>query len=228
MRHLAVLLTFAALPLAAEEPVLKATRAKADFDITADPASPHWKSVPAHKAAVDPFGKPAGANAFDFKVQWTPQFVYFHFACPYSDLNLKPSPATKEETNKLWDWDVTEIFIGSDFANIHQYKEYQVSPQSEWVDLDIDRKNPKPQAWAWNSGFTVAASIDKAKNIWYGAMKIPVSSFAAAPAKAGAEYRMNVYRLAGKAPARQSVMWTPTENRSHHTPEKFGKLVLGQ
>jgi hypothetical protein len=229
MKHKALVLVLAAIPVLAQEAVIKAPRAKADFTITANPDSPQWKGVPAHKAAVDPFGKPAAA-AFDFRIQWTPQFVYFQFTCPYTELNLKPSPATKEETNKLWEWDVAEVFIGADMANIHQYREYQVSPQNEWVDLDIDRKNPRPQAHTWNSGFSVDASIDKAKNAWYGAMKIPVSSIngVSGPAKAGLELRMNVYRLDGKVPNRQSIMWNPVQVRSHHTPEKFGKLILAQ
>lgn len=67
---------------------------------------------------------------------------------------LKPNPDTKNETYALWDWDVTEVFIGAvDFNAHHRYREYQVSPQGEWVDLDIDRKAMNgPSAVKWNSG----------------------------------------------------------------------------
>lgn len=213
----------------AQDIILRAPRAASDFDITADAASAHWKNVPAHRAGVDPMGRPAGENSFDFRLQWTPRFLYFQFTCPYTELNLKPDPVTAKETNKLWEWDVAEVFIGSDFTNIHQYREYQVSPLAEWVDLDIDRKQPKPEGgWLWNSNFTVAASIDKERKIWYGAMKVPFASITPSAVKAGSEFRINVYRLAGKAPSRQSIMWTPVMVRSHHTPEKFGKLVLSQ
>jgi hypothetical protein len=54
----------------------------------------------------------------------------------YEELYLHPNPSATTETNKLWEWDVAEVFIGSDFKNIRQYKELQVSPQGEWVDLD--------------------------------------------------------------------------------------------
>jgi hypothetical protein len=227
MKPLSAALLLCSLAASAQDVTMRAPRAKADFAITADSSSPQWAHVPAHRAGVDPMGNPAGANSFDFRVQWTPQFLYFQFTCPYTELNLKPDPVTAKETNKLWEWDVAELFIGSDFQNIHRYREYQVSPQGEWVDLDIDRKQPLPEGgWLWNSNFTVAASIDKDKKVWYGAMKIPMSSIGASPVKAGAEFRMNLYRLAGKAPSRQSIMWTPVMVRSHHTPEKFGKLVL--
>jgi hypothetical protein len=207
-----------------------ATRAAADFELTADPNAPPWKNVKGVWAEVDPFGKKVAAHhRFETRVRWTPEYLYFLFICPYDELNLKPNPVTSKETNKLWEWDVAEVFIGADFNNIHRYREYQVSPQGEWVDLDIDRKNPKPEGgWLWNSGFEVRAGIDSANKVWYGAMKIPAKSIDDGPVRAGKQYRMNVYRLAGKAPDRQSIMWTPTMNRSHHTPEQFGILVLSE
>ena len=47
------------------------------------------------------------------------------------------------ETNELWNWDVAEVFIGSDFKNIRRYKEFEVSPQAEWVDLDVNLDAPR-------------------------------------------------------------------------------------
>ncbi len=217
-----------ALPAFAENPArILCRRAMSDFALTADPGSTQWRKIKPIAAAVDPFGKPAGANAFEFRVQWTGQNLYFLFSCPYTALNLKPDPSQTEETNKLWDWDVTEIFIGSNFENINQYKELQVSPQGEWVDLDIDRKNPQPAGgWKWDSGMKVKARIDETKKIWYGEMKIPLQSLDSRPARIGNEMRINVYRLSGVAPSRISTMWVPTNVRSHHTPEAFGRIVL--
>ena len=58
------------------------------------------------------------------------------------------SHAGSSETPRLWNWDVAEAFIGSDFERIGFYKEFQVSPQGEWVDLAIDRDNRRRRA-AW-------------------------------------------------------------------------------
>lgn len=224
------LLAFLPAAFAAESDQMTAKRAQADFDPAADPGAAHWRNVPGIWSEVDPFGKKVAAHhRFETRILWTPGYLYFVFTCPYQELNLKPNPTTTAETNKLWEWDVTEIFIGAEFDNIHRYREYQVSPQGEWVDLDIDRKNPLPEGgWRWDSGFTVKARVDRDKKVWYGEMKIPISSIGAAPAKAGNRYRINLYRLDGKAPNRQSIMWTPTMNRSHHTPEQFGILVLSE
>ena len=94
--------------------------------------------------------------------RWTNQYLYFLFICPYQQLNLKPQPKTDVETNELWNWDVAEAFIGSDMQNIRKYKEFEVSPRGEWVDLDINLDTPHHEdGWIWNSGFTVAARIDE-------------------------------------------------------------------
>jgi hypothetical protein len=226
--QLAALVPAIAFALVASAAETTATRLKSDLPVSADPAAAAWKGVPAVDAAVDPFGKPA-PNAFKFRVAWSDRSLFFLFECPYDELNLKPDPVTNAETNKLWEWDVAEVFIGAEFGKIHRYREYQVSPQAEWVDLDIDRKSMDAgNAVKWDSGFQVAARIDKSKKVWYGAMKIPLAGIQSAPAKPGDKMRMNIYRLAGKAPSRQSIMWTETGNRSHHTPEKFGILVLGK
>ena len=73
----------------------------------------------------------------------------------YDELNLKPDPTPSVETPRLWNWDVAEAFIGSGADRMTRYKEFQVSPQGEWVDLDIDREDPQGQAgMKWNSGYT--------------------------------------------------------------------------
>lgn len=221
---------FLALSLAtavsAAEP-LAVRKAEKDFSI-ADP-SKKWKATPTVQANVTPMGE-ASKDAFTYQVLWTPDNLYFRFECPYTQLVLKPGDAdTKNEVYALWDWDVTEVFIGADYNNIKRYREYQVSPRGEWVDLEIDRSKRMdgPTAAKWNSGFEVSGKIDEKKKIWYGAMKIPMKSIDESPAQPGKKLRFNVYRLAGTGKNR-STMWVPVGNPSHHTPEKFGEMVLGQ
>ncbi|MEP7365092.1 MAG: carbohydrate-binding family 9-like protein [Acidobacteriota bacterium] len=239
MTRSAFLIAVAFLPglLAADEP-LKIHRAAKDFALTVDPAASVWKKAPPVHASVDPMGNTQPLNQFDFRILWTPAYLYIHFTCPYDALTLKPDPDLKNETNQLWNWDVTEVFIGADFNAIHRYRELQVSPQGEFVDLDIDRKAMNGNnAIKWNSGFEVLAKIDSDKKIWYGAMKVPASAIlngvpgAPAQNQNGLKLRLNVYRLAGKGPVNgvgpsRSILWKPVGNPSHHTPEKFGEAVL--
>ncbi|MCC6589677.1 MAG: carbohydrate-binding family 9-like protein [Bryobacterales bacterium] len=227
--NVSVLTLSAALPIMADPGArMEAQRTKDDFELRVE--AKQWRKARAVAASVDPFGKPAGAgNQFEIKALWTPANLYFLFTCPYSELVLKPNPTTAEETNKLWEWDVAEVFIAGDRENVYKYRELQVSPQGEWVDLDIDRKNSRAAGgWKWNSGFEVKAKIDRDKKVWYGAMKIPFSSIGGKPGEAGAEFPINIYRLTGENANRKSTMWTPTQNRSHHTPEMFGRMILAK
>lgn len=222
------LFLLAALALHADGPGrLESKYTASDFELTADPNTVQWKGVKPVYAYNDRYGKPVPGHRTELRSRWTKDFLYILYVCPYEKLYLKPNPTTTEETNKLWDWDVAEAFIGSDFQNINRYKEFQVSPQGEWVDLDIDRVTPVSQAWKWNSGFQVKARIDEKKKIWYGEMKIPMKSIDSRPAAPGNEMRCNLYRIQGPfEPQRKHVAWNPVNAESYHTPEAFGRLVL--
>jgi hypothetical protein len=211
---------------AAETNVITTRRTKADFALTADPNAAPWRGAAAVVADRDRRGAPVSGHRTEIRSLWTPKNLYLLFVCPYEELFLKPQPTTTAETNKLWEWDVAEAFLGTDFKNIKQYKEYQVSPQGEWVDLAIDRgAQPPSHDASWNSGFEAKARIDHDKKIWYGEMRIPLESLGVTAAKAGLEMRANFYRLQGPAP-RKYINWQPVNSDSYHTPEAFGLLRL--
>lgn len=202
----------------------------ADFRLSADPTADQWERVAPVIAENDPLGKPTPNNRTEIRSRWSDKYLYFFFTCAYDELHIKPNPSTTDETNKLWDWDVAEVFVGADFKNPRQYREFQVSPQSEWVDLYIDRDNPGAQGgWKWNAeGFEVKARIDEGKKIWYGEMRIPIASVDTRPAKAGNEMRINFYRLQGPPPDRRFIAWQPTGQKNYHVPESFGRIVLSK
>ena len=206
--------------------VIESRRAKADFALTADPAAAPWKGVAGVIADHDRFGAVVTGHRTEIRSRWTPQNLYLLFICPYEELYLHPDPSPTTETNKLWDWDVAEAFIGADFSHIKQYKEFQVSPQGEWVDLAIDRgTEPPSHDVAWNSGYEVKARMDPAHHVWYGAMRIPMQAIGVA-AKPGAEARINLYRCQGPSDHRKYINWQTVKNETFHTPEAFGRLRL--
>lgn len=227
MKLVILSLIFLAAGWAAQPGVIVSHYSAADFELTADPGAPHWKNVTGVIAENGPLGDPTPGHRTEIRSRWTDRHLYFLFVCPYEELHLKPNPSTTTETNKLWDWDVAEVFIGTDFKNIRRYKEFQVSPQGEWVDLDIDRDSPRPEdGWVWNSGFTVKARIDHDRKIWYGEMKIPIDTIDTRKPRPRLEMRINLYRIQGPPPNRRFVAWQPTGARSYHVPEAFGTLRL--
>lgn len=221
-----LLLLMLAAPAATQE-VARSRRLQGNVVLNTDPDSGLWFGAPAVIAENSARGTPTPGHRTEIRSRWTDTHLYFLFICPYEELYLNPQPVTHRETNRLWERDVAEIFIGADFDKIWQYREYQVSPQGEWVDLDIDRKEPKPEGgWLWNSGFETAARIDPARKVWYGAFKIPIRSITDRRVEPGFEFRVNFYRLQGPPP-RRSIAWRPTgPTGNHHVPEAFGILRL--
>ena len=229
MKLLGVLLIAAATAFADGPGKIVSKRAAADFELSADANAKQWKGVAGVFAENDSMGKPLPGHRTEIRSRWTDKYLYLLYIQPYQTLYLIDNPSTTTETNKLWEHDVAEVFIGTDFDHIRQYKELQVSPQGEWVDLEIDRDHPKPEGgWRWNSGYTVKARVDEKAKVWYGEMKIPLASLGVDAPKAGSKMRVNFYRMQGPPPDRIGVAWQPTNNRSYHVPEAFGRLILGK
>jgi Carbohydrate family 9 binding domain-like len=202
---------------------------RALYDVSSDtnPDSAFWRGVTGVVAEKNANGDTVSGYQMEVRSRWTSENLYFLFSCPYVDLHLKPDPNTEVETNGLWNWDVAEVFIGADIQDIRTYKEFEISPQGEWIDLDINLNRPKDSHdWMWNSGFTVAARIDPRTHRWYGFMKIPYSSVDSRPASAGNLLRVNFFLSEGAGASHEQIAWQPTHSPSFHVPEVFGKLKL--
>ncbi len=212
---------------AADPAVIISRRAAADFALTADPTVQAWTAAQCVSTDKSYLAETVPNHHTTICSRWTGRNLYFLFVCPYEALHLKPDPVTNAETNALWNWDVAEIFLGSDFQHIRHYYEFEVSPQGEWVDLDINRDSPLPNGGvSWNSGFESKTRIDREKKIWYVEMRIPIASVDQRPAAAGLEYRINFYRCQGSGSDRKYIAWQPTGRKSFHVPEAFGRMKL--
>lgn len=221
------LLLFMVLAMPADtSTVIESAYTPKELSLDPDPRSDQWKDAPRVAANRDKSGAPL-APPTEIRSRWTRENLYLLYICPYDELNLKPNPDPVAETPQLWNWDVAEAFIGSDFERITRYKEFQVSPQGEWVDLDIDRADQKNQkGMRWNSGYAVKARIDSNAKIWYGLMRIPFAAIDARAPEKGRELRIGLYRIAGVEPARKFYAWRPTGQATFHVPQAFGTLRL--
>jgi Carbohydrate family 9 binding domain-like len=227
LKVFAVLATAACAAAGANVDVATSTQAMNDVAIDTNPDSAFWKQATPVFAEKDKVGKELPDYRTEIRSRWTHQYIYFLFTCPYEELFLKPDPITKTETDQLWNWDVAEVFLGSDFQNIRRYREFEISPQGEWIDLDIDLAKPHhEEGWTWNSGFEVVARIDRNAKTWYGAMKIPWSGLGEPPPSAGKTFRVNFFRSQGPLSSRKDIAWQPTMSETFHVPERFGVLRL--
>jgi len=226
-RVLGALAIFAVIAAAGDVEVATSKFAANDETVNTDPQSPFWSSASVIVADKDKNGKALPGYRTEVRSRWTREYLYFLFVCPYEELLLKPNPNTQAETNQLWNWDVAEVFLGSDFQNIRRYKEFEISPQGEWIDLDIDLAKPHhEEGWTWNSRFQVTARIDHKGKVWYGTMKIPWTALGEASPAAGKTFRVNFFRSQGPLATRKDIAWQPTMSETFHVPERFGLLKL--
>ena len=211
----------------ADDSAFKSTYAAQDVALDTNPQSAFWQGASSVNAELDIRGNPVPTYRTRISSRWTKNNLYLLFECPYEELYLKPSPDAVKETNELWNWDVAEIFIGNDFKNICHYKEFEVSPQREWIDLDVNLDLPDHTVgWTWNSGFQVDARIDPQAKIWYAAMRIPFASIDQRRPAAGRKFRANLFRSQGPPDNRKEIVWKAPMSNTFHVPEKFGQLVL--
>lgn len=230
------LFLFSVAPQPQPSSVFLSYQAPADHELNPDPDSPFWKDAKGVVLDQSILGEPAPALRSEARSRWTKDYLYFLFWGPYDTLQLKPDPDTKHETYKLWFYDDFELYLGANFDNINLYGEFQISPQSEFLDLGIDASRPKP-GWnderLWDSGMTVKSRIDQEKKIWYGEMRIPIAAIDKRAAAVGNEFRVNVYRLQStgvqstdEKKNRAFLAWQPTGAWNPHVPKKFGILRL--
>jgi hypothetical protein len=216
-------------PITAENTV-RCVRAETGNRMNLDPNDAFWQGADPIHFDRDRFGEVVAGYRSTVYTRWTDRNLHLLFACPYERLHLRPNPRTDAKTWELWKWDVAETFIGWDFDNIKSYKEFEMSPQEEYLDLDIDLTSPtRGQGMRWSSGFDVAAHIDKDKKIWYGLMKIPFPAILPPDKPApevGEKLRINFFRSQGPGDKPVMLAWQPPMSETFHKPAKFGTLLL--
>jgi hypothetical protein len=200
--------------------------------LTLDESSPLWSHRAGQSLSKDCYLKlDYPKSKTTIKAFWTDTDLYVLFRCPYSELNLFLPANHAEARMNLWDRDVVEMFVGDDWDNIRHYREFEIAPTNDWIDLAIDL-NSKSFDHTWRSGWETLARIDEAEKIWYAAARIPLKSVSGKPVAAGTKWRINFYRIDGPSPDanRHFMCWQQTCDHQHgnHTPESFGTLSFGK
>jgi hypothetical protein len=228
---LSLLLFFSFSPQAKQPGIFPSYQAPKDHELNPDPDSAFWKDATSVVLDQSILGEPDLPMRSQARSRWTKDRLYFLFWGPYDTLHLKPDPDTQHETYKLWFYDDFELYLGANLDNINLYGEFQISPQSEFLDMAIDATKEKP-GWnderLWDSGMTVKSRIDREKKIWYGEMCIPIAAIDKRPATIGNDFRVNVYRLqsVGEGQKVHFLAWQPTGEWNPHRPKTFGILRL--
>ena len=191
-----------------------------DTDFTA----PHWQAAVVHSIDRNWRGEVAPeALQTMARVLWTPEELIFGYECRYTELDVDDEFDVNEERHALWDRDVCEAFVRSPLEPDYRvYKEFEVAPTGQWVDLRINRIDVTHD-WHWKSGMKTAAQIDATH--WRVAMAIPFAAFGITP-QVGDAWEANLFRVSRLKGERQFLAFAPTctETPSYHVPERFVKL----
>ena len=158
---------------------------------------------------------------------WTPSYIYFGFRGRYDSFKIFDGEDSVAERWQLWDRDVVEVFLNPAPDRVQHYYEFEVAPNNQWIDLEIDKtKDPFNDA-SWNSGFEHATRIDSRNRVWTTEMRIPLSSIHAKGLRAGAKWRANFFRAAGNGgdDRRKFLAWSIIPGGgTFHVPTRFGIL----
>ena len=163
----------------------------------------------------------APARQTTVRALWSPEMLYLRFECRYRELNLFPDSDPDGRRDQLWERDVAEAFLQPDPAQSHAYKEFEVSPNGMWIDLDI-APGVKPNL---NSGMMRSVFLDEKAHTWSAELAIPLRSLTA-KFDQKAVWRVNFFRIEGKQEPREYYAWQPTHTPqpNFHVPEAFGRM----
>ena len=222
------LAVFCLMSLASDKsPVVPATEAVAiyvDHEIKLDPGHPakEWQKASPVSFFSDWQGKNSDpARETQVRILWSKQTLFLRFECRYRELSLFRDSDPNGRRDHLWDRDVAEVFLQPAPSRERFYKEFEVSPNGMWIDLDIF-----PGGMAdLNSGLQRSVLLNEKSHTWTAELAIPISALTK-QFDPSAIWRANFYRIEGPKEPRAYLAWQPThtENPNFHVPSAFGRL----
>lgn len=200
------------------------TAAQIDGDFAPDGDDARWQHATPTTLVYDSKSVVARPEVeTEVRALWSERFLYLRWSCPYSELTVFEPPLDDGEREGLWDKDVVEAFIGTDLERPNRYREFEIAPTGEKLDLAIDLPQ---KSLEWQSGFDTAVDVAQERGRWTAVARIPWSAFDAEPPHAGTRWRLNLYRC--DRAHRAFLAWRPTLVETFHAPARFGILEFGE
>jgi alpha-galactosidase len=157
----------------------------------------------------------------EVRLLWSEQELYLRFCCRYRSVNVHGDSDATGRRDFLWERDVAEVFLQADRFGQKYYKEFEVSPNGQWLDLDISPDGLRHIT----SGMRSSVHLNESTLEWIAELAIPMTALTSGfdPAH---PWRVNFFRCEGVAPNRFYSCWQPTGTPTpdFHVPEAFGTL----
>ncbi len=188
------------------------------------PARSSWDLAVPLRFSADWQGKNADPEReTEVRLLWTPETLFLRFHAKYRVITVFQDAEPNGRRDQLWDRDVAEAFLQPDTSNLRRYKEFEVSPNGFWIDLDIAPGEKRDL----QSGLRRRVILDEATKTWTAEMAVPMKCLVERFDPA-AVWRVNFYRVEGANEPRFYSAWRPTRTPvpNFHVPEAFGELVF--
>jgi Carbohydrate family 9 binding domain-like len=159
----------------------------------------------------------------EVRLLWSPESLFVRFQARFRTITTFPDAEPNGRRDHLWDRDVAEVFLQPDPSQLRHYKEFEVSPNGYWIDLNIG----PGEKHDLKSGLRRRVILDEAARTWTAELALPMSCLVGR-FDPTAIWRVNFYRVEGAAEQRFYSAWQPTRTLApnFHVPEAFGELVF--
>lgn len=196
------------------------------LDADGFPSSTSWELSATLRFNADWQGKNADPEReTEVRLLWTPESLFVRFYAKFRVITVFPEAEPNGRRDQLWDRDVAEVFLQPQPLQLRRYKEFEVSPNGMWIDLDIapgEKRDLK-------SRMRRRVILNEAAKTWSAELALPMKSLVA-HFDAAATWRVNFYRVEGSTEPRFYSAWQPTKTPvpNFHVPEAFGELMFAQ
>jgi len=188
------------------------------------PSSSSWEVAAPLRFNADWQGKNADPEReTEVRLLWTPEALFVRFHAKYRAITIFSDAEPNGRRDQLWDRDVAEVFLQPDPAHLRSYKEFEVSPNGFWIDLDI----APGEKHDLKSGLRRRVTLNEARKTWVAELALPMKCLVERFDPAAA-WKANFYRVEGVAEPRFYSAWQPTRTPApnFHVPEAFAELVF--
>lgn len=199
-----------------------------------DSADPLWKEP--EKVSIDAFWDGRQAleeiginwnNLTRVASRWNENALFFYFECWFDRLYVFEGP--RGRVDRLWERDVAEVFLQPDASG--PYFELEISPLGQWLDFCVYSPREKVDK-DWRSEMKVTTFTDEDAGLWEALLEVPLDPILSTSGLSGVElgdtWKVNLFRIAGREPAREYLSWQPTGTAEpdFHVPKAFGHLIF--
>ena len=159
----------------------------------------------------------------EVRLRWTPEWLYLRFRAKFRGITVFSDADPNGRRDHLWDRDVAEVFLQPNPSQLRCYKEFEVSPNGFWIDLDI----ASGEKHDLKSGLRRRVVLNEATKTWVAELALPMKCLVER-FDPKTTWKVNFYRVEGASEPRFYSAWQPTRTAvaNFHVPEAFGELVF--